>query len=83
MNARDLGTFAEDLHGSTRIAARIPREIIAIAESAIRTPADAAQMAEAGFDAVLVGEALVRSDDPAALVDALSANTVSQRGETP
>ena len=83
MNARDLGTFAEDLDGSTRIAARIPADVVAVAESAIRTPADAQQMAAAGFDAVLVGEALVRSDDPAALVDALSANTVSQRGETP
>jgi len=35
-----------------------------VAESAIRAPADAERMAEAGYDAVLVGEALVRSDDP-------------------
>jgi indole-3-glycerol phosphate synthase len=37
-------------------------------------------MADAGYDAVLVGEALVRSDDPAALVQAMTQHPVRPRG---
>jgi indole-3-glycerol phosphate synthase len=80
VNARDLGTFGEDLDLSERLADRIPADVIAVAESAIRTPEDARRMAQAGFDAVLVGEALVRSDDPAALVEAMSQHLVQPRG---
>jgi indole-3-glycerol phosphate synthase len=79
VNARDLGTFAEDLAGAAAVAARIPPDTIAVAESAIRSPEDAATMAQAGFDAVLVGEALVRADDPAALAAALTAPSVVRR----
>jgi indole-3-glycerol phosphate synthase len=80
VNARDLGTFGEDLGVSERLSSRIPGDVIAVAESAIRSPDDARRMADAGYDAVLVGEALVRSDDPAALVDALSQHPVRPRG---
>ena len=66
INARDLGTFAEDLTVAERLAARVPDGVIRVAESAIRTPGDAGRMADAGFDAVLVGEALVRAPDPVA-----------------
>ena len=79
VNARDLGTFGEDLGLSERLADRIPGEVTAVAESAIRAPADAERMAEAGYDAVLVGEALVRSDDPTQLVDAMSRHSVRTR----
>ena len=79
VNARDLGTFGEDLGLSERLAGRIPGEVTAVAESAIRAPADAERMAEAGYDAVLVGEALVRSDDPTQLVDAMSRHSVRTR----
>ena len=68
VNSRNLATFAEDLGVAESLAAQLPPDVIAVAESAVRTPADAARMAAAGFDAVLVGEALVRADDPAALV---------------
>ncbi len=47
-------------------------EVLSVAESAIRSVEDARRMAEAGFDAVLVGEALVRADDPTALVRAFT-----------
>ena len=53
-----------------------------MAESAIRSPEDAHRMAAAGFDAVLVGEALVRSPDAAALVAALRDVKVNERGGT-
>jgi len=83
VNARDLGTFAEDLDGASALGARIPAPTIAVAESAIRSPADAARMAAAGFDAVLVGEALVRSVDPARLVGEMADAAVSRRGGDP
>ena len=63
---RDLGTFAEDLGIGEQLAARIPADVVAMAESAIRSLDDAQRMGVAGFDAVLVGEMLVRADDPTA-----------------
>jgi indole-3-glycerol phosphate synthase len=80
INARDLGDFAEDLSVGERLVADLPAEVVAIAESAIRTSADARRMADAGFDAVLVGEALVRADDPEAFVHDLSEISTSGRG---
>ncbi|MBM3659448.1 MAG: indole-3-glycerol phosphate synthase TrpC [Actinobacteria bacterium] len=73
VNARDLASFAEDLSTGERMVDRIPAGTVAVAESAIRSIDDARRMAEAGFDAVLVGEALVRSDDPSRLVEAFRA----------
>jgi indole-3-glycerol phosphate synthase len=75
---RDLHSFAEDLTTAERLAARLPAAVVSVAESAIRSPDDARRMADAGFDAVLVGEALVRSPDPAAAVAALAAIPVPQ-----
>lgn len=83
VNARDLGTFIEDLDGAAALAARIPVAVIAVAESAIRTPEDAARMAAAGFDAMLVGEALVRSADPGALAARFVDTVVTTRQEEP
>lgn len=79
VNARDLGTFAEDLSGAAALITHIPATTVTVAESAIRTPDDAVQMAAAGFDALLVGEALVRSDDARTLARSLVAPTVAAR----
>jgi len=79
VNSRDLATFAEDLGIADALARRIPAGVIAVAESAIRSPADAARMAAAGFDAVLVGEALVRADDPEARLREFAAARVARR----
>jgi len=79
INNRDLGTFAEDLGIGETLASRVPASVIAVGESAVRTPADSARLGAVGFDAVLVGEALVRADDPAALVRDLGAAPVSRR----
>jgi indole-3-glycerol phosphate synthase len=68
VNARDLGTFAEDLSTGEQLVRRVPAGTTAVAESAIRSVADVERMAAAGFDAVLVGEALVLADDPTTLV---------------
>ena len=79
VNARDLGTFTEDLDGAAALAAHLPAATIAVAESAIRSAADAVRMTAAGFDALLVGEALVRADDPRAFARSLVAPTVARR----
>jgi indole-3-glycerol phosphate synthase len=79
VNNRDLGTFAEDLGVGESLGARIPPSVLAVAESAVRTPGDAARLGAVGFDAVLVGEALVRADDPTGLVRDLGAAPVHRR----
>lgn len=73
VNQRDLTTFEVDTDRAVRVAAAIPAGVVKVAESGIRGPEDAARLAAAGYDAVLVGESLVTSDDPAAAVRALRA----------
>ena len=79
VNNRDLATFAEDLGVGERLAALLPAWVIGVAESAVRAPADSSRLGAVGFDAVLVGEALVRADDPTALVRDLGAALVNRR----
>lgn len=80
VNARDLETFSEDIGVVERLVTRLPPETVAVAESAIRSVDDARRVAAAGFDAVLVGEALVRAADPAALTRELASVPTSPRG---
>jgi indole-3-glycerol phosphate synthase len=79
INSRDLSTFAEDLGVATGLSGLLPPEVITVAESAIRTTDDARRVAAAGFDAILVGEALVRAEDPTALVRDLASVSVARR----
>ncbi len=71
VNSRDLRTFTVDLGTSIRLARRIPAGVLKIAESGIHSAADVARLADAGFDAFLVGEHLMQSADPAAALGAL------------
>lgn len=80
INSRDLSTFGEDLSVAERLVRALPPDVLAVAESAIRSPDDARRMAAAGFDAVLVGEALVRSSDPTAAVRQLAQLQTNRRG---
>ncbi len=66
VNARDLSTFALDRDLFGTLADSIPSGVIRIAESAVLEPADVAHYRAAGADVVLIGEALVRGDDPIA-----------------
>lgn len=68
VNQRDLVTFEVDRERAVRVGKALPPEVTRVAESGITTPADVAPLAAAGFDAVLVGESLVTSGDPAAAV---------------
>jgi indole-3-glycerol phosphate synthase len=71
VNNRDLSVFTTDLSLSERLIPRFPAGVVAVSESGINTPADAARVRRAGAHAVLVGEALMRSADPAALLASL------------
>jgi indole-3-glycerol phosphate synthase len=68
VNQRDLYTFEVDTDRARRVAAALPADVTKVAESGIRHADDVRRLADAGFAAVLVGETLVRSADPAAAV---------------
>ena len=68
VNHRDLRTFEVDLSLTERLRKLVPHNVVVVAESGIRSAADAKRMREAGADAILVGELLMRSTDPAAQI---------------
>jgi len=72
VNNRDLAVFKTDLAFSERLIPRFPKNVIAVSESGIATPADAARARAAGAHAVLVGESLMRAADPRALLQSLA-----------
>jgi indole-3-glycerol phosphate synthase len=71
VNQRNLITFEVDHERAARMAKLIPDDVIAVAESGVRGPADAATLRQAGYAAILVGETLVTSGDATAAVAAL------------
>jgi indole-3-glycerol phosphate synthase len=72
VNNRDLRTFDVDLGLTERLRKAIPAGVLVVAESGIHTADDARRMREAGADAILVGESLMRADDPAARIRELA-----------
>jgi indole-3-glycerol phosphate synthase len=79
VNQRDLRTFAVDHDRACALAAQIPSGVQAVAESGIRDGEDARRLAEAGYDAVLVGESLVRATDRGAALRELTRHPVTPR----
>lgn len=61
VNNRNLKSFTVDLATSEALAEEVPDDIILVAESGIKTVADAERLARCGADALLVGETLMRS----------------------
>lgn len=68
VNNRNLSTFEIDLKTSEELSPLIPAHVFKIAESGVKTAQDALRMKKAGFNSVLVGEALVKAEDPAILI---------------
>ena len=64
VNNRNLRTFQVDLAVSERLFPSLPENVKGVAESGVRTSADAARLFRAGAANLLVGEALVRATDP-------------------
>jgi indole-3-glycerol phosphate synthase len=71
VNNRDLETFQVDLGVSMRLAKLLPENAVSVSESGIRTREDVLRLGDAGFDAVLVGESLMREPDSGAALAAL------------
>jgi len=71
INNRNLQTLAVDLANSRRLLPLVPENRIRVAESGIKSAGDVRLLADAGAAAVLVGEALTRSGNPAAKIEEL------------
>lgn len=64
INNRNLKEFTTDLTTTQRLAEEVPDDVILVSESGIKSPEDAQQVLEYGANAVLIGESLMRADDP-------------------
>ena len=69
VNNRNLKTFVTDLATTEQLADEVPAEVLLVSESGIKTPAEAYRTLEAGANAVLIGESLMRSENPAAAIE--------------
>lgn len=68
VNARDLDSLAMDAARAARVLAAVPRDVVAVHLSGLRDADDVRRVAATRADAALVGEALMRQDDPRALL---------------
>ena len=64
VNNRDLRTFEVDTSHAPRVLAHAPAGVARVAESGLRSARDLAQVQASGIDAVLIGEAFMRADEP-------------------
>jgi indole-3-glycerol phosphate synthase len=77
VNSRNLHTMQVDPQTQIELGGMIPPGVVRVAESGIRNALDIARMSEAGYDAFLIGESLMRESDPAAALTALLAREYS------
>jgi indole-3-glycerol phosphate synthase len=82
VNNRDLSTFEVTLETSLALIGRIPKNVVRVTESGIFTAQDIARLRQAGFDAFLIGESLMRQPDPGAALEALLAGTATEAFES-
>ena len=78
VNARDLDTLAIDVARAARVLARIPPDVVGVHFSGLHDVAAVATVAASGADAALIGEALMRADDPEPLLRAMVAAAGSE-----
>ncbi len=71
VNNRNLHSFDVSLETSLRLAERIPDNVVKVSESGIHNARDIQRLLDAGFQAFLVGERLMKSEDPARALRAL------------
>lgn len=82
-NSRDLDTLAVDLPRMLRMRTHLPYGRVALAESGVRSREDLERVRQAGFDAALVGETLMRAPDPASrLTELLRSGDANARRAT-
>ncbi len=71
INNRDLSNFSVNLETTLQLRPMIPDDVIVVSESGIRNREDVERLREAGVNAILVGESLVTSENPAATIKEL------------
>lgn len=71
VNNRNLKDFTVDPDNSRRLRSLIPRDVLFVSESGVKSPADVARVRELGADGVLVGETLMRAADKKAALAGL------------
>ena len=76
VNNRNLHTFQVDLNTSMQLAELMPPGIVKVAESGIERAEDMSRLRQAGYDAFLVGESLMRAPSPGAALRELLAQSV-------
>lgn len=77
VNNRDLKTLEVNLSTSLELAPHIPKSVLSVSESGIRAPGDIRQLREAGYDAFLIGESLMRSAQPGRALRELMIHSVN------
>lgn len=70
INNRNLKTFEIDLETTNLLADEVPDEVLLVSESGIRSLEDAQRVLDAGANAVLIGESLMRAHDPSREIEA-------------
>ena len=80
VNNRNLKNFTVDVENSLRLRRYIPEGILFVAESGIHSPEDISRMREAGVDAVLIGEALMKSENKKKMLNWLKKGDTSDQG---
>lgn len=76
VNNRDLKTFSVDIQNSIRLRKLVPKDVIFVSESGMKTPEDIARLIENGTDAVLIGETLMKSQDKQNMLASLKGESV-------
>ena len=74
VNSRDLKTFHVSLERACELVQHLPESAVRVAESGIRDRADMERLRDAGYQAFLVGESLMRAPEPGAALGALLGN---------
>jgi indole-3-glycerol phosphate synthase len=71
VNNRNLRTLDVDVHASETIIARMPRDVVAVSESGLKSPADIHRLRALGYRAFLIGERFMTDADPGAALAAM------------
>jgi len=69
INNRNLKTFTTDLATTEQLAEEVPDDVLLVSESGLKNPHDAQRALNAGANAILIGETLMRHDDPSRAIE--------------
>ena len=72
INNRDLRTFQVDLENSIRLAKLLPKECVKVVASGVKTVDEARRLYKEGFDAILIGETLVKAESPIKMIEEMN-----------